>query len=267
MKIQKYIVALVLTVCLYALLVVSVYLLQSYIVFQPTTIPDKYTFSFDESFEEITLSSKDSTAINSLFFPTKEKSKGAILYLHGNADDLRRWGKYAVDFTERGYDVFIIDYRGYGKSEGTLDEKGMYQDVLTAFEWLNEKYSSDQIIIYGRSLGAAMASELASEVNAKMLVLETPFSNVNDLFKNRIALFYLPFDLKYRFANDRNLPNVKYPIHIIHGTDDGVVPLENALKLKPLLREKDSFTIVEEGAHKDLSSFEEYQEWLTKLLE
>lgn len=267
MRVKKYILALGLTAGLYALLVLSVYFLQEYVIFQPTRLSPNHSFSFDHPFEEHNLVSFDSTKINSIFFPTPKEKKGAVLYLHGNADDLSRWGKYTVDFTSRGYDVFIIDYRGYGKSGGEHDEQAMYKDASIAYNWLKQKHRADQIILYGRSLGSSIASELASKVSAKKLILETPFNSINELFKSRIAFIPLPFDLDYQFANDRNLRKINYPIHIIHGTKDEVVPLENALKLKPLLKEHDSFTIIEKGMHKNLRTYAEYQVWLDQVLD
>ena len=267
MKLQKYILTLIITACLYVMLIGSVYLLQGKIIFQPVPLPENHDFQFKTKFEEFNLTASDGAKINSLFFPAEGQSKGGLLYLHGNADNLQRWGNYTSEFTLRGYDVFIIDYRTYGKSKGVLNEDALYQDVLMAYQWLRNKYPAEQLVLYGRSLGSSMASELAAKVPAKMLILETPFNNIQNLLTQVIFPLYLPFDLDYNFANDRHIRKVDYPVHIIHGTQDDVVPFENAIKLKKQLRPKDSFTIIENGGHKNLSDFDEYHLWLDRLLE
>ncbi len=252
---------------LYALLLVVVYGGQRYIVFQPEKLPAHHRFVFDGDFEEHFYRAPDSTAINYLYFRAPQPSRGVVLYFHGNARHLQRWGWAAGTFTERGYDVLMPDYRGYGKSEGTPSEQLTYQDAFGLYQLLRGSWQPDQIILYGRSLGTGVATQLAARVAAKRLILETPFNSIPSLFRDQLRPVWLPFSFKYRFANDENIKKVIAPITIFHGTDDLVVPYRNAERLKPHLKKNDQFITIEKGRHRGLSEFPIFQKTVDVLLE
>ena len=257
------------SVCgIYVLFLLGFYFGQRHIIFQPEPLPKDYRYQFNHPFEEYTLYTPDNTAINALLFKTNVQSKcGVVLYLHGNADNLQRWGNYHVDFTRRGYDVFFIEYRGYGKSEGMVSEEHLYEDAQIGYDWIKQRYDTGDIIIYGRSLGCAPASKLGALVSAKMLILETPFNNIKGTLENRAMVLYLPYNLDYNLPNDKHIPLVNCPIYIFHGTDDMVVPYASAQELEPLLKKGDRFITIPEGGHKNLSDFEEYQRNLDLILD
>ncbi len=118
-------------------------------------------FRFGAGAQEVFLTTHDNETINGLFFTGTRKE--VILYFHGNAGDLSTWQYIMADFAQLGYDVMIIDYRGYGKSTGTLSEEGLYADADAAYEYLIGKgFAAQQIIIYGRSVGTGVATDLAS---------------------------------------------------------------------------------------------------------
>jgi hypothetical protein len=235
------------------------YLFQDQIVFQSKSLSSDYTFKFDQPFEEHSISTEDGSVLNSLLFRTQPPSKGLILYFHGNADNLQRWGNYAIDFTSLGYDVLMVDYRGYGKSSGSPTEDILYADALQILKWAQLNVPHSKLVIYGRSLGSAIASHVATVVEPDLLILETPFDELEG------ALYTMPSH--YQFSNKAFLANVKCRTIIIHGTDDWVVPLSSAQQLKPLLKEGDQFIIIEGGGHNNLREFELYHETLANALE
>ncbi|MEO1513845.1 MAG: alpha/beta fold hydrolase [Bacteroidota bacterium] len=251
----------ILAVCafLYLLSLLLVYLLEDRFVFRPTGLSDTHQFEFDHRHEERFWEAEDGTRIHSLFFPAQGVKKGIVLYFHGNADNLQRWGRYTVDFTSRGYDVWAVDYRGYGKSGGQVDEDWFYKDAYQMYQQCREEYEPQEIVLYGRSLGSAVATHLAAQVRARLLILETPFDNIQSVFHAQMPVSFLPFRLKNQFPNDQFIQRVQYPICIVHGTADDLVPLQSALQLKPLLKSGDKFSIIEKGGHKNLRTFEEYQ--------
>jgi len=251
---------------LYLLLWVVVYTGQTSIVFQPEYLPNDFEYEFDADFKEGYIETSDKVPLNYLHFKTNQERKGLILYFHGNSLNLHFWGNAHSDFTKRGYDVFMIDYRGYGKSEGELSELKMYEDARMVYEHLMQKYSPEETIIYGRSLGTAVASNLATKVPAKHLVLETPYKSMQSLFLDQVMILWLPFDLKYQFANNKNIPKVPYPTTIIHGTEDLVVPYRNAIRLQDVLKADDEFITIEDGEHKNLSEFPLFQQTLDRIL-
>ncbi len=253
---------------LWVLLSLVVYSFQKQIIFQADPLPLDHTFQFEMEtpFEEYFLSTPDGISLNALYFSTQVRRKGAILYFHGNADNLQRWGQYSGDLTQRGYDVFMIDYRGYGKSEGEADELAYYRDAQLAYDWLREKFPAEEIIIYGRSLGASIASQLATKVSARSLILETPFDNIQHAIETSIPVLYLPWPLQYHFNNDQHISLINYPVYIFHGTADLIVPYRSAAQLKPLLKITDAFYTIEGGGHKNLGAFIEFQETLNQIL-
>ena len=248
----------------YFLLTAGLYLFQDRIVFQAKKLPADYKFKFDNSIEEVTINSKIGHQLNGLIFnPEIPKPKGTIIYFHGNADNLQRWGQYAVDFTSLGYTVVMFDYAGFGKSTGNPSEKVLYGDSEDIWDWVSKNITDTNLIVYGRSLGTAIASELSSKHQPAQLILETPFDK---FIQDRLKIFF-PFGLKYQFPNYKYLSSVKCPITIFQGSNDWVVSIESAKKLEPLMKPDDNFIVVENGSHKNLRDFELYHKELARILE
>ncbi|NOT73966.1 MAG: alpha/beta hydrolase [Cyclobacteriaceae bacterium] len=233
---------------------------QDSLIFQKKSLASDYAFKFAEPFEEHFIKTEDGQSLNVIIFKSKNTSRGLILYFHGNADNLQRWGNYAVDLTSLDYDVLMMDYRGYGKSTGTPDEINLYKDAQTILDWSRQNLVYSRLIIYGRSLGSAVASHLATTANPELLILETPFDELKGAVHPPLKTVLGLFPLNYKFSNKEFLSLIKCKKVIIHGTNDWVVPLSSALELKPLLNEQDQFVIIKDGGHKNLRDFKEYHE-------
>jgi alpha-beta hydrolase superfamily lysophospholipase len=243
---------------LYLIVCAWFYFFQASIIFQSESLPKDYTFTFDQKFDERNIISDDGETLNALLFKTDQPAKGLILYFHGNADNLQRWGNYAIDFTSLGYDILMTDYRGYGKSTGLPDEENLYKDAQTILNWAQSNIKYERLVIYGRSLGSAVASNLATTANPDLLILETPFEKLSG------ALYFLPS--RYDFPNNAFVPKVRCRKVFIHGTEDWVVPVASAMKLKPFLNDNDSFVLIEGGSHNNLREFKKYHETLKSVL-
>lgn len=247
----------------YFLLTTGLYLGQDKIIFQGHKLPDDYTFKFSGQFSEIKIHPRIGKELSAvLFFTDKEVRKGTILYFHGNADNMQRWGNYAIDFTKLGYNVLMIDYTGYGKSYGRPSEQTFLEDADDTWEWAKMHLKETRFVLYGRSLGTAAASYLATKHKPLLLILETPFYQ---LLQYRLSIFF-PFGLKYDFANYKYIPEIKCPVTIFQGTADWVVSYKSALKLKPLLKAGDQFITIKGGGHKNLRTFDVYHEKLAEVL-
>jgi pimeloyl-ACP methyl ester carboxylesterase len=242
----------------YLVLFAGFYLFQDRFVFQAKSLPGNYTFTFDQPFEEYFITTGSGDTLNALLFRTTQPAKGLILYFHGNADNLQRWGNYAVDFTSLGYDILLLDYRGYGKSTGKPNETILYSDAQVVLNWSQANIPHNKLILYGRSLGSAVATNLALSANPELLILETPFDELNS------ALY--TFSSKYKFPTKDFLAKVTCKRIIIHGTNDWVVPLSSAKRLKPLLKAGDQFVIIEGGSHNNLRDIDKYHKTLKDVL-
>lgn len=246
------------------------YFFQDYLIFQSVKLEKWHVYQFDTNFQEfyIPVHNPDNTSdtLNAVWFKADSVYRGLIIYFHGNRGNLQRWGNYAPGLIRHGYDVLMVDYRGYGKSTGKPSEENLYRDSRSTYDWAMTHRPEGKIVLYGRSLGSAVASHLAGEVPHDLLILETPFDElrgvINPYFESGARL--LP--LRHRFSNYENLQSIKSRVVILHGTNDVVVPLESALKLKPLLRSPDDFIIIPGGGHRNLGSFKEYQQAIGHVL-
>ena len=138
---------------IYSIYLSYVYFNQSEMVFRASKLPNDYQFQFQNNFEEITIPSFDGVKLNGLLFKSKNP-KGLIFYLHGNAGSLDSWGNHADIYTRLGYDIFFLDYRGFGKSEGEIDDQEqVYKDITIAYETLMKRYDKNKTIIIGYSIG------------------------------------------------------------------------------------------------------------------
>lgn len=242
------------------------YFKQESFIFHPTKLPADFQFSFpDANYEERNITTEDGTVISGGLFKA-DSSKGLIFYLHGNAGALNTWGSVAQNYNAMGYDVFILDYRGFGKSEGKVSsEKQFYDDIRTAYNHLKQDYSEDKIAILGYSIGTGAAAMLASESNAKLLILLAPYYNLTDMMEQNFP-FAPAFLLNYKFATNEFLSKTKMPVLIFHGDADNVIPPESSIKLKAHLKSEDKVYLLEGQEHGGMNDNEEYLKLLAQQL-
>ena len=213
---------------LYAILCLVLFFTQEKILFYPDKLPLNFT---PWKGQEVWLESKDNIRLNAALIK-QPNPKGAILYLHGNKGSLKRCLAQTQQFDNMGYDILVLDYRSFGKSEGTLkNDSQMYDDAQLAYDYLSKRY--ENIIIVGYSMGSGMASFLAANNPTKALLLIAPFVSIVDM-KNRYLPIVPNFLLKYKFRSDLNLKKVSCPVIFVHGTNDEVVPFDSSIKLNKL---------------------------------
>lgn len=251
-------------VAFYAVIVVFLNLFLEKILFLPEKLAQDYVFAFDRPFEELWLEQGE-IKINALWFKSDSLSKGLVLYFHGNADNLQRWGEYVVDLTRLGYEVLALDYPSYGKSPGNASQENIYASARMAWEWGSARYAADSIVIYGRSLGCGPATYLSAQEAAKVLILETPFYSVPDVLRKRFPIGIWWND-EYKFPNFRHVEESKNEVFIFQGTSDNVVPFRSAVKLRPLLSNEQNFIVIEGGTHHNLTKYALYHERLGEIL-
>jgi uncharacterized protein len=254
---------------IYLGLLIILYIFQDKIIFHGRVLEKNLKFPFKVPFKELWLKSEKNLYINGIHFYTNNREKkGIVVYLHGNAHNLVRWGKHSPEFTKNGYDVIMIDYRSFGKSKGSFSEKGLINDARAAYNYAKGLFPENKIVLYGRSLGTGIATQIATENNPKQLLLETPYLNLPD-----VAAHYFPFIpfknlTHYQFPTDKLITKVKCPIHLFHGTDDQLVYYESSLKLCEILGKKpdEILTTIPHGRHKNLAEFEGYHRSLDSCL-
>ncbi len=261
--------AIKLIVILYCIIGIALYYLQEKLLFRPTAMAPGDAFTFNTPFTEANISYDENTRFNIVqFLPANDSTaKGVVIYFHGNRENVNRYSKFANNFTQHGYEVWMPDYPGYGKSTGKLTEQTLYAEALQVYQLAKAKFPQEKIILYGKSLGSGIATQLASVRDCKRLILETPYYSIASLSKRFFWMYPVDMVLKYKIPQNEYLQKVVAPVSIFHGTDDWVITYNNALRLKSLLKPTDEFITIEKGDHHNLNDFAVFHQKLDSLLE
>jgi len=248
----------------YAGALALLYLTQERIILPASTLAADYRFQFDQPFEEVWIPVQGAS-LHALHFK-QPNPRGVVFFLHGNAGNLVSWTT-GLDFYRRvNYDLFIVDYRGYGKSTGHIkNEAQLYADARAAYDAMAPLYRDKPIVIYGRSLGTALAASLARDVQPRLLVLVSPFSSLAASAAQ--AYPWAPeWVLKYPLRTDAIIGDVKSPILLIHGSEDKLIPLSHSERLKALARSPVELLVVPGAGHSDIHKFPVYLDGLAARL-
>jgi uncharacterized protein len=254
-----------LALLVYAIGGIVIYYFQGRIFYHPEKLPSSYTYTFDQSFKEVNIPYSKSSTINVIQFATQEKPKGVVLYFHGNRQNIAHYAAYAKNFTAYGYEVWMFDYPGFGKSTGDFTEQMIYNWSLVVYKLARASYEPSQIIIYGKSLGTGFATQLASIRDCKYLLLETPYFSLPYLLHQYLPV-YPKSILKMQVPTNEYIREVTAPVTVFQGTDDWTVTPRNSEKLRPLLKPTDTIIMIKNGSHNDLPTFDGYKQALNRLL-
>ncbi len=250
----------------YFIISLLVYILQDYLMFKPEKLAADFQFHYEhQETEEYNIETRDGAVINGLRFKAKEP-KGIVFYLKGNSKSIKGWGKFAVDFTRHGYDVLMVDYRGFGKSTGRRTQKAIKRDMQVVYDKIKQKVDENYIILYGRSLGSGFAAKLASMNNPRMLILDAPYYSLKHIAKKYMPFMPLSLLLKFPMPTYKWLKYVNCPIHIIHGTDDNLIPYKTSVRLSKIKPSQTTLYTVIGGGHKNLNTFEAYHKMLSDII-
>lgn len=258
---------LVIVLIVYVTISVALYYLQDYMLFKPEKLSEDFQFNYkNQEFKEYNLETRDGAVINGIRFFPKGESKGVVLYLKGNSKSIKGWGKFAVDFTRHGYNVLMVDYRGFGKSTGRRSQKAIKRDLQEIYNKIKELTTEDRIILYGRSLGSGFAAKLASMNNPKLLILDAPYYSLTKVTARYAPFMPLSILIKYPLPTYKWLKYVRCPIHIIHGTNDKLIPYKTSVKLSKVNPKLTKLHTVIGGGHKNLNTFESYHSMIHDIL-
>jgi alpha-beta hydrolase superfamily lysophospholipase len=215
--------------------------------------PEDFSLKAEEAWCE----TKDHITLHGWFFQAQNETQPICLLLfHGNADNISIRLPKAQAWMKRGISVFLIDYRGYGKSEGKI-EKGndLLKDGRAAFQWLKNKknYTSEQIILYGESIGAVPAIELAVHERFKAVILEAPFTSLKEMARRHYGLVPDFLIKDFMMDNETKISSLKSPLFILHGEEDEIVPFEMGKRLFEKAPEPKQLFEIKNAHHNDIS--------------
>ncbi|OQX99652.1 MAG: alpha/beta hydrolase [Bacteroidetes bacterium 4572_117] len=246
------------------IILLILYLGQEKLIFHPEKLPKSHKFLFKSNFEEHFIKVDDKIELNALYFKA-DSSKGLVFYLHGNAGNLDSWGEVADLYLSLNYDVFIVDYRGYGKSNGKISSQPQFRrDIQKAYDFATKNYDENKVVIIGYSIGTGPAAKLASKNKPAMLILKAPYYSLMDLIHHYLP-FIPKFIIKYRFRTNWHLKKVSTPVYVFHGTHDKVIYYKSSVKLKKRLKQKITLITLRGQEHNGINDNSEYVGYIKKL--
>lgn len=238
----------------YALLAAMLFFYQPNLLYFPN-MPTRQIQATPEviglDYEQLGLTTADDEQLDAWFIPA-ERVRGTVLFCHGNAGNLSHRLDSIRLFHELGLSVLIFDYRGYGQSTGKPTEKGTYRDAAAAWQYLVEQrgISPEHIILFGRSLGAAIAADLATRQPAAGVILESAFTSVPDVAAQLYPWLPVRWLSRYRYNTRKKLADIHSPVLIVHSRNDEIIPYANGEHLFEAANEPKLFLELR-GGHND----------------
>ena len=228
---------------------------QSRLIYYPDSVLVATPSAVGLRFEQVTIATQDGVKLDSWFLPA-DAARGVLLFFHGNAGNISHRLESLKIFHDLGLSVLIFDYRGYGSSEGKPSEQGTYRDAEAVWRYLTEERGvpSDEIVIFGRSLGASIAAYLAAYIAERQmpgaLILESAFTSVPDVAARVYPFLPVRWLARFSYNTHSHLQNADCPVLIVHSPADDVIPYVFGEKLYATAREPKRFLKIR-GGHND----------------
>ena len=243
-------------ICLAISIVIFFYIfypkIENFFLFFPQTSFDLTPEDLGIDYKDVHLKTEDGENLHGWFFPL-DKNSPLVLFFHGNAGNISHRLDNVRLILDKKIQVFIFDYRGYGKSSGKPSENGLYKDGLAAWDYLvhKEKILPDNIVLFGRSLGAAAAIDVALKRQVRSIIIESGFTSIKDMAKTIFLFSLLSFSLPGHYNNLEKISLIKIPKLIIHGVNDELVPFFMGEKLFNSSKEPKYFFPIKRAGHND----------------
>ncbi|MCZ6841323.1 MAG: alpha/beta hydrolase [SAR324 cluster bacterium] len=271
MKLGKNVTTLLVIAAL-ALLVVAWlrYGLEPSMLYHPTSLGGTTPRDFALPYREVALETEDGETLGAWWCPRPEREAPLLLFFHGNAGNREDRLHNVAGLWRAGISVLIFDYRGYGGSTGRPSEAGLLADGLAAFDWLQKETGSHDIVLFGRSLGAAVAAQVAGKRPARALILESAFTSAPEMAKRVLPLPGIHLLVRSRFDTLAAVRNLALPLLVIHGTQDELVPFVMGKRIfDEAASSRKRFQPVQGGSHNDtyLVPGPAYYAWLSGFLD
>jgi fermentation-respiration switch protein FrsA (DUF1100 family) len=203
--------------------------------------------------EEVWIKCGDGVRIHGLWWPEPADSP-VILFLHGNAQEAYSWSLVHEELSPLGCRLLLIDYHGYGKSGGEPHEAGLYLDGMAAMDWLKgQGIGEEGVIVFGKSLGGAVACEIAQDRDLKALVLESTFTSLASVARNLFPFLPPGIPLGEKYDSLSKIARVRCPVLVIHGDLDELIPVGEGMKLFEAAPEPKELCLVRGAGHNDVS--------------
>ena len=225
---------LILITAIYLIITLALYFFQRKLLYYPVV----NNYSGDKLLvpvEKVKITTKDNIELLAWYYDKGNENYKTLLFLHGNAGSLENRIHKINHFKDMNMNFLLLSWRGFSGNKGQPTEKGIYEDARSAIQWLKEKgHGTEDIVIYGESLGTGVAVEVAQNNNFAGVILESPFTSMVDAGKTKYPLFPVRLLLKDKYESDKKIQNIRSPILIMHGEADKIVPFSMGKKMYEL---------------------------------
>lgn len=240
-----------------------IYWHQEGLLFYPVALPADHVFALPGDVREVGIE-VDGARLSALHLKLPNP-QGVVFFLHGNGGNLESWFTNSAFYRKANYDLLMIDYRGYGKSTGRIESQAQLQaDVRKAWDWVAPQYAGKKRVIYGRSLGSALAAGLGAEVGADLTVLVSPYCSMGELMRTHYSL--LPtLLLRYPLPTCDYAAGLRTPLLLVHGDADQVIPIAHSERILARAPQAQLLRIPGAG-HNDVHQFDAYIDALSERL-
>ena len=234
---------------IYLIIVFYVYSKQRSLLYIPNI--DNYddeTLIIDVN--EVFIENSDGNKLRSVFYESPKTTKNTLLMFHGNAGPIENRFYKLNKLSKYNQNILLISWRSYSGNEGSPTEQGLYDDAKSAINWLQNKgYESEDIVIYGESLGTAVSIEMTQDKSFKGLILEAPFTSMVDAAKFHYPYLPVSWMLKDRYMSKDKIKNINTPLFIMHAKGDSIVPFWMGEKMYELANEPKMNYFIDENEH------------------
>ncbi|MFQ5657241.1 MAG: alpha/beta hydrolase [Candidatus Methylomirabilales bacterium] len=238
----------------YVAIVLFMFFFQSRLLFLPN-LPSRAIIATPEdvglAYEPVKITTEDGVILDGWFLPARQ-ARGVLLFFHGNAGNISHRLDSLKIFSDLRLSTLIFDYRGYGQSEGTPSEEGTYRDAEAVWRYVTERRSATarEVVLFGRSLGAAVAVHLAARHTPGALILESAFTSIPELAGDVYPFLPARWLARFRYSTEVYLRTVSCPVLIVHSRDDEIIPFAHGRRLFAVANEPKQLLEIR-GGHND----------------
>jgi fermentation-respiration switch protein FrsA (DUF1100 family) len=242
----------IIIICFYALMLLFFYLVQQYLIYFPSSFSQTPVEAGVSEMQIVTLQTKDGLSLKAWYRPSFHSQLPTLVFFHGNAGNIGNRGQIIQPFLKNGYGVLLTTYRGYSGNPGKPHESGLYKDARAAIEFLQKKDVPENcIVLYGESLGSAIAIQMATEYEPGAIILQSPFTSLGDIGQFHYPFFPVRWLIKDQYSSLEKAKQITVPVLVLYGAKDDTIPPSFSIQLFEAFRATKQIQAISDIGHND----------------
>ena len=237
---------------LYAAMLLFLYLTQQHLIYFPSGFSPTPAEAGVSEMQVVTLNTTDGLSLKAWYRPSLHSRLPTVIFFHGNAGNIGNRGQITQPFLKHGYGVLLTTYRGYSGNPGEPDESGLYADARAAFKFLlDQNVPENCIVLYGESLGSAIAIQMATEYEPGAIILQSPFSSLGDVGQFHYPFFPVKWLIKDQYSSFEKAERIKIPVLVLYGAKDDIIPPNFSIQLYDVFTTTKEIQAIPNSGHND----------------